>query len=84
MQVERVIWSIGGSRCISAILSSSAHIIGSLEARIDSRLSARARVVGILDEALASVVLFVGETCGGDCWARCGGGGIGAGGRTDG
>lgn len=84
MQVERVIRPVGGSCCIGAVLSGGAHIVGPFEACVDGRFSARARVVGVLDEALAGVVLFVGETCGGDCRAGCCGGGVSAGGRTDG
>ena len=83
MQVERVIRSIGSSCRISAILSDGAHIAGSSETRIDGGLAACTGICGIFGEALACVVLFVGEACGGDCRARCGGCRVDAGGGTN-
>lgn len=69
MQIEGMIRSVGGSGCIGAVLSDGAHVVGSFEARVDGRLSACARIGGVFGGALAGIVLFVGETCGGDCRA---------------
>ena len=77
MQIEGMIRSIGSSRCIGAVLRDGAHIVCSSEARIDGGLATCARICGVLDVALAGVVLLVGEASGCDCWTSCGGGRIG-------
>ncbi|KAL9131881.1 MAG: hypothetical protein Q9175_006665 [Cornicularia normoerica] len=77
MQIEGMIRSIDSSRCVGAVLSGGAHIIGSSEARVDGGLAACTGIRGVFDIALAGVVPFVDETSGGGCWACRGGGGGG-------
>lgn len=85
MQIEGIVLSICSCRRIGAVLSDGAHIIDSSKARVDGRLrAARAGIRRVFDETLAGVVLFVGETCGGDGRAWCRGRGIGAGRGTNG
>lgn len=67
MQIEGTKLSICSRRRIGAVLSDGAQVIDSSEACVDGRLdAARAGICRIFDETLAGVVLFVGETCGGD------------------
>lgn len=84
MQIKGMIRSVGRSRCVGAVLSCGAHIIGSPEARVDGELPARAGIRGVFDVAFAGVVPLVGETSGGNSWTCCGGGGVGACGGTEG
>lgn len=59
MQIEGMIRSIDRSRCVGAVLSGGAHIIGSSEARVDGGLAASTGIRGVFDIALAGVVPFV-------------------------
>lgn len=83
MQVERVIRPIGRPRRVGAVLSGGAHVVGTSEARVDGGFATCAGIGGVFGEALACVVLFVCEACGGDGRAWCGGCGVGAGGGTE-
>ena len=84
MQIERMIRSISSARCIGAVLSGGAHIVGSPEARVDCGLAVCAGICRVFDVALAGVVLSVDEATGGNCWTWRGGGGVGTRGKSEG
>ena len=79
MQIEGMIRAVCSRRRVGAVLGCGAHVVGPFEARVDCRLPPCAGVPGAFGEALAGVVVLVGEIGGGDGGAWCGGGGVGAG-----